>query len=182
MRAGIHKEDPQDAASVSARRHALPAKMTGRVDQKKDSIMSYRSRCSRFARLRSGTLRCTAFVCFSGLAPGYAGELPKDIWNGGHGGFPSMTANQSGVSVTLPEQAVAAAGGGSLASLVKGFLDRWAPQFCTDLFDFQHPHEKMTLRVAVHSAGGGPAQYQEVVVDYKPSQAVECVQPENLVF
>src|SRR6185503_455325 len=44
------------------------------------------------------------------------------------------------------EEAIAAAGGGALDRLVKGFLDRWAPHMCTDLFDFQRPHPRLTVR------------------------------------
>jgi len=60
-----------------------------------------------------------------------------------------VTANHSGVSVTLPQQAIVDAGGGPLDMLVKGFLDRWAPEMCGDLFDFQRSHERMTLSVAI---------------------------------
>ena len=109
-------------------------------------------------------------------------ELPTDIWNGGHGGFPSVTANHSGVSVTLPQQAIIDAGGGPLDKLVKGFLDRWAPEMCSDLFDFQRSHERMTLSVAVYTGSFNPGTYQEVIIDYRPSHEVNCVQPDILVW
>jgi hypothetical protein len=126
-------------------------------------------------------VRLTAFLYLGGLAPGYAGELPDDIWNGNRGGLPSVTTNRSGVSVTLPAQAVADAGGGELAAMVEDFLNRWAPEICTDLFDFQHPHQRMNLRVAVH--GEGPiAAYQDVIIDYRPSHQVKCIEPDNLVY
>jgi hypothetical protein len=116
------------------------------------------------------------------VVPSHASELPSDIWNGGHGGFPSVTANRSGISVTLPEQAIADVGGGAIDKLVKGFLDRWAPEMCTDLFDFQHPHPRMTVRVAVHGDTFSARTYQEVVIDYRPSHQVNCVQPDNIVW
>jgi len=123
-----------------------------------------------------------AFLCLMWVVPSHAGELPSDIWNGGHGGFPSVTANRSGISVTLPEQAIADVGGGAIFRSVKGFLDRWAPEICTDLFDFQHPHPRMTVRVAVHGDTFSARTYQEVVIDYRPSHQVNCVQPDNLVW
>lgn len=144
--------------------------------------MAHQSRPSRGSLAGKGVLPWTAFLYLGCLAPGQAGELPNDIWNGNRGGFPSVTTSHAGVSVTLPAQAVTDAGGGPLAAMVQDFLNRWAPEICTDLFDFQHPHEKMTLQVAIHGAGSGPAKYQDVVIDYRPSHAVNCVQPDNLVF
>ncbi len=135
--------------------------------------MSRQFRSSRFAK---GILKSAAFLCLLWVVPGHAGELPSDIWNGGHGGFPSVTANRSGISVTLPEQAIADVGGGAIDKLVKGFLDRWAPEMCTDLFDFQRPHPRMTVRVAVHGDTFSARTYQEVVIDYRPSHQVNCVQ------
>jgi hypothetical protein len=145
------------------------------------SIMSRQSRWSR-SSMSKRVLKWTAFLYLIWLVPSHASELPSDIWNGGHGGFPSVTANRSGISVTLPEEAIAAAGGGALDWLVKGFLDRWAPQMCTDLFDFQRPHPRLTVRVAVHGEAFSSRKYQEIVIDYQPSHAVNCVQPENLVW
>ena len=86
--------------------------------------MSSQSRSSRRSTVDKSVLKWTAFLYLSWLLPSYATELPTDIWNGGHGGFPSVTANHSGVSVTLPQQAIIDAGGGPLDTLVKGFLDR----------------------------------------------------------
>jgi hypothetical protein len=147
---------------------------------KRRSIMSrqLRSTCAS----ASGILKGAALLCLMGAVPTQASELPSDIWNGGHGGFPSVTANRSGISVTLPEQAIADAGGGAIEKLVKGFLDRWAPEMCTDLFDFQHPHPRLTVRVAVHGDDFSTRKYQEVVVDYRPSHEVNCVQPDYLVW
>ena len=133
---------------------------------------------SQFRSSHKLALKLMAFLYFSWLVPSYANELPTDIWNGGHGGFPSVTASDSGVSVTLPEQAIID-GGGRLETLIEGFLDRWAPEICSDLFDFQHPHERMTLRVAVYTGWFNPGTYQEVVIDYRPSHEVNCVQPDN---
>ena len=147
---------------------------------KRRSIMSRQLRSSCFSA--SGILKGAAFLCLMWIVPSQASELPSDIWNGGHGGFPSVTANRSGISVTLPEQAILDAGGGALEKLVKGFLDRWAPEMCTDLFDFQHPHPRMTVRVAVHGDTFSARTYQEVVIDYRPSHQVNCVQPDNLVW
>jgi hypothetical protein len=144
--------------------------------------MSCQGRSSRLPAVPKRILTWTAFLYLGWLVPSQASELPSDIWNGGHGGFPSVTASRSGVSVTLPEQAITAAGGGALDRLVKGFLDRWAPEMCSDLFDFQHPHDKMTVRVAVHTEVFNPRTYQEVVINYRPSHEVNCVQPENLVW
>lgn len=144
--------------------------------------MPRQSRSSRRPAAAKGMLRLAVCLYLGGLVPSYAGDLPSDIWNGARGGFPSVTANQSGISVTLPEQAVTDAGGGPLAAMVQNFLNRWAPEMCTDLFDFQHPHERMSLRVAVHSAGSGPAKYQEVTIDYRPSHEVKCVEPDNLLY
>ena len=143
--------------------------------------MSRQSRSSRLS-VSKRLLKWTAFLYLIWLVPSHASELPSDIWNGGHGGFPSVTANRSGISVTLPEQAIADAGGGALDRLVKGFLDRWAPEMCTDLFDFQHPHQRMTVRVAVHGEVFSAHTYQEIVIDYRPSHEVNCVQPENLLY
>ena len=145
------------------------------------SIMSRQSGSSRLS-MRTRILKWTAFLYLVWLLPSHASELPSDIWNGGHGGFPSVTANRSGISVTIPEEAIAAAGGGALDRLVKGFLDRWAPHMCTDLFDFQRPHPRLTVRVAVHGEAFSSPTYQEIVIDYKPSHEVNCVQPENLVW
>jgi len=144
--------------------------------------MADRSRSFRVPACGKGVWQWAALLYLGSLVCGEASELPRDIWNGAHGGFPSITANGSGVSVTLPEQAITDAGGGSLASLIEDFLDRWAPEFCSDLFDFQHPRKKMTLRAAVHAAGGGAANYQEVVIDYQPSREVKCVEPDNLLY
>ena len=133
--------------------------------------------------------RFTALLYLGGLVPGYAGELANDIWNGNRGGIPSVTTNGSGVSVTLPAQAVAEAGGGAggaagageLAAMVEDFLNRWAPEICTDLFDFQHPHRRMNLRAGIQ--GDGPVSaYQDVVIDYRPSHEVKCIEPDNLVY
>jgi len=126
-------------------------------------------------------VRLTAFLYLGGLVPGYAGELPNDIWNGNRGGLPSVTTNGSGVSVTLPAQAVADAGGGELAAMVEDFLNRWAPEICTDLFDFQHPHQRMNLRVAVHEEGS-VAAYRDVIINYRPSHEAKCIEPDNLVY
>lgn len=143
--------------------------------------MSRQPRPSRLSASRR-LLKWTAFLYLISLVSSHASDLPGDIWNGGHGGFPSVTANRSGISVTLPEQAIADAGGGALDRLVKGFLDRWAPEMCTDLFDFQHPHPRMTVRVAVHGEVFSARTYQEIVIDYRPSHQVNCVQPENLLW
>jgi hypothetical protein len=131
----------------------------------------------------------TALLSLGGLLlPAHAGELPNDIWNGNRGGIPSVTTNHSGVSVTLPAQAVteavSEAGGGNageLAAMVEDFLNRWAPEICTDLFDFQHPHQRLNLRVAILGAGSAAA-YQDVVVNYRPSREVKCIEPDNLVY
>ena len=143
------------------------------------SIVSRQFRSSRFSA--RGILGA-AFLCLIWVVPSDASELPSDIWNGGHGGFPSVTANRSGISVTLPEQAIADVGGGAIDKLVKGFLDRWAPEMCPDLIDFQHTHPRMTVRVAVHGDTFSARTYQEVVIDYRPSHQVNCVQPDNLVW
>ena len=140
------------------------------------------SRQFRSPRSSAKGILGAAVLCLMWVVPSHAGELPSDIWNGGHGGFPSVTANRSGISVTLPEQAIADVGGGAIDKLVKGFLDRWAPEMCTDLFDFQHPHPRMTVRVAVHGDTFSARTYQEVVIDYRPSHQVNCVQPDNLVW
>ena len=142
------------------------------------SKMPYQFRSSR----RLAFLTSITFINLGWIGASYANELPSDIWNGGHGGLPSVTASRSGVSVTIPQQAVADAGGGSIDKLVKGFLDRWAPEICSDLFDFQHPHEKMTLRVAVYGGELNPGTYGEVVINYQPSHDINCVQPDILVW
>ena len=129
-------------------------------------------------------LRLTALLSLAGLASAHAGELPSDIWNGNRGGIPSVTTNHSGVSVTLPEQAVTEASGASaaeLAPMVESFLNRWAAEICTDLFDFQHPHQGLSLRVAIVRAGSAAA-YQDVVINYRPSHEVKCIEPDNLVY
>ena len=144
--------------------------------------MSSQSRSSRRSTVDKSVLKWTTFLYLSSLLPSYATELPTDIWNGGHGGFPSVTANHSGVSVTLPQQAIIDAGGGPLDKLVKGFLDRWAPEMCSDLFDFQNSHERMTLSVAVYTGLFNPGTYQELIIDYRPSHEVNCVQPDILVW
>ncbi len=128
--------------------------------------------------------RFAALLYLGGLVAAGAGELPNDIWNGNRGGIPSVTTNHSGVSVTLPAQAVTEAGGGSgagLSAMVEDFLNRWAPEICTDLFDFQHPHQGLNLRVAILGAGAAAA-YQDVVINYRPSREVKCVEPDNLVY
>jgi hypothetical protein len=129
-------------------------------------------------------LRLTALLYLGGLVPAGAGELPNDIWNGNRGGIPSVTTSHSGVSVTLPAQAVTEAGGGegaALSAMVEDFLNRWAPEICTDLFDFQHPHQQMNLRVAILGAGAAAA-YRDVVVNYRPAREVKCIEPDNLVY
>ena len=146
------------------------------------ATMSSQSRSSRRSTVDKSVLKWTTFLYLSSLLPSYATELPTDIWNGGHGGFPSVTANHSGVSITLPQQAIIDAGGGPLDKLVKGFLDRWAPEMCSDLFDFQHSHERMALSVAVYTGSFNPGTYQELIIDYRPSHEVNCVQPDILVW
>ncbi len=83
--------------------------------------MSSQSRSSRRSTVDKSVLKWTTFLYLRSLLPSYATELPTNIWNGGHGGFLSVTANHSGVSVTLPQQAIIDAGGGPLDTLVKGF-------------------------------------------------------------
>lgn len=139
-------------------------------------------RTSATRRVGNGVAPWLVAVYLGSVAPGLAGELPNDIWNGNRGGIPSVTASETGVSVTLPEEAVKDAGGGSLATLVQSFLNRWAPEICSDLFDFQHAHQKLTLRAAVFAAGGGPAKYQDIVIDYRPSHEVNCIEPDNLMY
>jgi len=129
-------------------------------------------------------LRFTALLYFAGVVAAGAGELANDIWNGNRGGIPSVTTSQSGVSVTLPEQAVTEAGGGegaALSAMVEGFLNRWAAEICTDLFDFQHPHQGLNLRVAILRAGAAAA-YRDVVINYRPSREVKCIEPDNLMY
>src|SRR5262245_21250326 len=81
-----------------------------------DSTMTRRSIMSRQFRSpcfsASGIVKGAAFLGLVWIVPSHASELPSDIWNGGHGGFPSVTANRSGISVTLPEQPILDAGGG----------------------------------------------------------------------
>jgi hypothetical protein len=125
---------------------------------------------------------------FLGIGVANAGELPEDIWSGKHGGHPSITANNGGVSITLPSQAVADAGGGSMAKLAQGFLEKYAPGMCSDVFDFQSPHKGLKVKVALtervdigipflHYYEVSPT-YGEVEFDYTPSRAVKCVSPE----
>ena len=130
-----------------------------------------------------------------------AGELPReatnaaipdDIWSGRHGGFPSFGASVvNGVSVELPAKAFAEAGGGSLAQFAKHFLDRYGPHMCSDAFDFQSPHKHLRVQVALIKEipfGAGeeagifyiPDGYQDVFIDYNPTDKVHCVRPSDL--
>jgi hypothetical protein len=126
----------------------------------------------------------------SGFGIAHAGELPEDIWSGKHGGHPSITANQSGVSITLPTQAIADAGGGSVTQLAQSFLEKYAPGMCSEVFDFQSPHKGLKVEVALmervdigipflHYYEVSPT-YTAVKFDYTPSRTVKCVTPEPL--
>ena len=117
-----------------------------------------------------------------------AGELPANIWSGKHGGFPSIAASQSGVSVTLPSQAIIEAGGGSVTTLVRSFLEQYGPGICSDVFDFQSPHKRLKVEVALMErvdTGNPLLQYYQVMpayatveFDYTPGRTVTCVVPE----
>ena len=126
----------------------------------------------------------------SGIGIANAGELPEDIWSGKHGGRPSITANQSGVSITLPSQAIADAGGGSVTQLAQGFLEKYGPGVCSEVFDFQSPHKALKVHVALMERvdTGFPflryyevsPTYAAVEFDYTPSRTVKCATPEPL--
>lgn len=125
-----------------------------------------------------------------GIGVANAGELPEDIWSGKHGGHPSITANRSGVSITLPSQAIADAGGGAVVKLAQNFLEKYAPGVCSDVFDFQSPHKRLKVQVAqLERVNIGipflhfyqvSSTYREVEFDYTPGRAVKCVTPEPL--
>lgn len=135
-------------------------------------------------RHMSMLLVAPALLCV-GIGAARAGELPEDIWSGQHGGHPSITANQSGVSITLPSEAIADAGGGSIAKLAQSFLEKYAPGMCSDVFDFQSPHKGLKVWVALMervNIGVPFLNYYEVSpthieieFDYAPSRAVKCV-------
>lgn len=113
--------------------------------------------------------------------------LPEDIWSGRHGGMPAISAyrhdGKTEVSVVLPAELLV---NGSLKALTQEFLERWAPEMCSDIFDFQHPHKNMAVTLYVQrldwqykflrfysvSAQGG-----HLTIDYTPSRQVTCVVP-----
>ena len=128
-------------------------------------------------------------VC-AGIGVANAGELPEDIWSGKHGGHPSITATQSGASITLPSQAIADAGRGWVTKLAQSFLEKYAPGMCSDAFDFQSPHEGLKVNVArmervdigipfLHYDEVSPT-YAAVEFDYTPSRTVKCEIPAPL--
>ncbi len=132
-----------------------------------------------------------ALAVFTALSA-QAGELPESIWSGDDGCPPSITADaKGGVSVTLPAEAVAAAGGGPVAGIVKDFLEKYGAHICSAAFNFQAAHARLKVGVAlmrpVNSAGLPGQLYEpqpitrEVVIDYAPRDKVTCVAPAPLV-
>ncbi len=123
----------------------------------------------------------------SGGGAVFAAGLPEDIWSGEYGGVPSLTVDADGhVSMQIPADAIVKAGGGTVSGIAKDFLDRWASNFCFELFDFQRPHKNLRVQIAVlrpefslvvndalrtlytHSG------YIDVVIDYEPQGASRC--------
>jgi hypothetical protein len=122
-----------------------------------------------------------------GASASQAGELPEDIWSGRYGGFPSLTVGPNGnVSMEIPADAVAHAGGGSASVLAKDFLDHWASDSCFQSFDFHSPHRNLKVQIAVLYPEGSlvidgalrtlftPSGYIDVVIDYEPGASVRC--------
>jgi hypothetical protein len=123
----------------------------------------------------------------AGLHALQAAELPQDIWSGRYGGFPSLTVGPNGdVSMEIPAEAIAQAGGGSASVLAKDFLDHWASDSCFQSFDFHSPHKNLKVQIAVLYPEGNvvlngssgtlftPSGYLDVVIDYEPSASVKC--------
>lgn len=130
----------------------------------------------------------TLLISAIGLAR--AGELPEDVWSGKHGGNPSITVGQNGVSITLPSEAVTDAGGGSVTEITQNFLQKYAPGICSDVFDFQSPHKRLQVQVTLQERVdlGIPflhfyrvsQTHTAVTFDYTPSRTVKCVTPAPL--
>jgi hypothetical protein len=87
----------------------------------------------------------------------------------------------------MQANAIAEAGGGAVADLVKQFLERYAPSMCSSVFDFQSAHKALTVGVAVQSPAqvvpGGSLYVVDrkeisVTFDYTPGRKVTCVSPE----
>jgi hypothetical protein len=138
------------------------------------------------------TLSAVAALAVFSALPAQAGALPDSIWSGDEGCPPSITADARGdVSVTLPAQAVADAGGGSVAQIVKDFLETYGAHICSAAFDFQAAHARLKVGVALMrpvNSAGLPGQlyetqptYREVVIDYTPRDKVTCVAPAPFV-
>lgn len=125
-------------------------------------------------------LALAAAWLWSGATP--ADGLPDDIWNGKHGGRPSITASRDGVSIVLPGKAVDEAGGGSFTALVQNFLQTHGPKMCSDLFDFNVEHKRLQVQVAIEEQTDPEIPFFEVsrrygvvVFDYAPGKKVNCV-------
>jgi hypothetical protein len=155
------------------------------------SILSRRARSGLYCRSRNkngNPLAAFAAVAISALpAPASAVEMPDDVWSGKYGGMPSVTVDAEGhVSMELPANAIEVAGGGSVAGIAKDFLEKWASGACFEVFDFQSPHKKLKVQIAVLHASESfvfagaqrslftPSGYIDVVIDYVPKGAAKC--------
>jgi hypothetical protein len=138
---------------------------------------------SRFWRMAP----IAAGLASAGVGAASAAGLPEDIWSGEYGGVPSLTVDADGhVSMQIPAGAIIKAGGGTVSGIAKDFLERWASDFCFELFDFQSPHKNLKVQIAVlrpefslvvnealrtlytHSG------YIDVVIDYEPKRETKC--------
>jgi hypothetical protein len=130
------------------------------------------------------------FLVAAQLSTAHAGELPKDVWadKNPYGGLPSITVNRdTGVSITLQEDAIIAAGGGDAGALAKDFLEHFGPKMCSEIIDFNKEHKGLTVRLGVQAEIRGPwrdhfyavgSNYATAVIDYAaPKRPVHCVDP-----
>lgn len=138
-------------------------------------------------RLGRKSLPTLAAIMLAGLQPCLAAELPDDIWTGRYGGFPSLTVGPGGaVSIQIPADVIAQAGGGSVSGIAKDFLDHWASDSCFQSFDFHSAHKNLKVQIAVLHPEGSivvddaartiytPSGYIDVVIDYEPRESVKC--------
>jgi len=139
------------------------------------------------SRARRNFIQMSVASFLAGLNAAGAADLPQDVWTGRYGGFPSLTVGPNeAVSMEIPADAIAQAGGGSVAVLAKSFLDHWASDSCFQSFDFHSPHKNLKVQIAVLYPEGEvvldgargtiftPSGYIDVVIDYEPSASVKC--------
>jgi hypothetical protein len=93
----------------------------------------------------------------------------------------SISVGPDGVSITLPE----AVAQGNVAAVAEAFLNTRAPGMCSHVFNFQKPHRRLTVGVAVMAQPDPGIPFwaagttRSVVIDYVPARAVHCIVPQD---